>query len=72
MSDWIKLNIGGQVFHTTRTTLFSEPNSMLAKMFSSEQLTPSNQDDQGNFLIDRSPRYFEPFVELSTLWQADH
>ena len=62
MSDWIKLNIGGQVFHTTRTTLFSEPNSMLAKMFSSEQLTPSNQDDQGNFLIDRSPRYFEPLL----------
>jgi len=62
MSDWIKLNIGGQVFHTTRTTLFSEPNSMLAKMFASEQLTPCNQDDQGNFLIDRSPRYFEPLL----------
>ena len=64
MSDWIKLNIGGQVFHTTKNTLFAEPNSMLAKMFETnpQLMQPCNQDDQGNFLIDRSPRYFEPLL----------
>ena len=36
MSDWIKLNVGGQKFYTTRTTLMSEPDSMIARMFSEE------------------------------------
>lgn len=33
--EWIMLNVGGQLFTTTRTTLCTnEPNSMLARMFS--------------------------------------
>lgn len=33
--EWIMLNVGGKLFSTTRTTLCtSEPNSMLARMFS--------------------------------------
>ena len=59
MSDWLKLNVGGQIFQTTRTTLLSEPNSMLANMLTNDQL---EKDDQGNYLIDRSPKYFEPLL----------
>ena len=59
MSDWLKLNVGGQIFQTTRTTLLSEPNSTLANMFTNDQL---EKDDQGNYLIDRSPKYFEPLL----------
>ena len=62
MSDWLKLNVGGQIFQTTRTTLLSEPNSMLANMFTNDQLEPCQKDDQGNYLIDRSPKYFEPLL----------
>ena len=62
MSDWVKLNVGGQIFQTTRTTLLSEPNSMLANMLTNDQL---EKDDQGNYFdisIDRSPKYFEPLL----------
>ena len=47
MSDWLKLNVGGQIFLTTRTTLLSEPDSMLANMFSNDHLEPCHKDDQG-------------------------
>lgn len=96
LQEWISLNVGGQVFTTTRTTLCtSEPNSMLARMFSqrccsstsstsnshlettiathqlettatmeatSISLMPSPRDPNGAYLIDRSPKYFEPIL----------
>ncbi|XP_023298429.2 BTB/POZ domain-containing protein KCTD9 [Lucilia cuprina] len=63
-SKWIKLNVGGKVFLTTIWTLVSkEPESMLARMFSQEgAMLPSDQDEQGAYLIDRSPHYFEPII----------
>lgn len=97
--EWIMLNVGGQVFSTTRTTLCAnEPSSMLARMFSQQRvfdssrpggglncacsgktnnrssstttttvghsitLKPSPRDPSGAYLIDRSPRYFEPIL----------
>ncbi|XP_071544243.1 BTB/POZ domain-containing protein KCTD9 [Panulirus ornatus] len=62
---WVTLNVGGQIFTTTRATLVTkEPNSMLAKMFSSEDssLLPSTRDAHGAYLIDRSYTYFEPLL----------
>lgn len=32
-SDWVRLNVGGRVFATTRATLCADSNSMLARMF---------------------------------------
>ncbi|XP_037954392.1 BTB/POZ domain-containing protein KCTD9 [Teleopsis dalmanni] len=63
-SKWIKLNVGGKVFMTTLCTLVSqEPNSMLARMFSQNSgMIPSEQDEQGAYLIDRSAHYFEPIL----------
>lgn len=76
--EWIMLNVGGRVFTTTRTTLCTnEPNSMLARMFSQNtcsqrdpyqagkttiSLRPSPRDANGAYLIDRSPKYFEPIL----------
>jgi len=64
-NEWITLNVGGQKFLTCRTTLFlKEPSCMLARMFASEEhrMMPSCQDSTGAYLIDRSPKYFEPIL----------
>ncbi|XP_050304714.1 BTB/POZ domain-containing protein KCTD9 [Anthonomus grandis grandis] len=64
-NEWITLNVGGKYFTTSKRTLTSnEPDSMLARMFSDEHnlLSPSSQDKNGAYLIDRSPRYFEPIL----------
>ena len=105
--EWIKLNIGGKVFTTTRSTIVAkEPDSMLARMFECDEvdryatssdeeeeeentgdkdqtkaitafdsttsrivvrkkrpmIVPSRMDENGAYLIDRSPEYFEPLL----------
>ena len=63
-SEFIRLNVGGKLFYTSKTTLtVSEPDSMLARMFS-DRLTPCCKDEEGNYLIDRSPQYFEPILNF--------
>lgn len=61
---WVKLNVGGQIYATTIDTLVGrEPESMLARMFLQDgSMLPSERDEQGAYLIDRSPRYFEPII----------
>ncbi|GCC41641.1 hypothetical protein chiPu_0025777, partial [Chiloscyllium punctatum] len=62
-ADWITLNVGGQYFTTTRSTLVNkEPESMLAHMFSDKDAWGNKRDHQGGFLIDRSPEYFMPIL----------
>ncbi|XP_058442983.1 BTB/POZ domain-containing protein KCTD9 [Malaya genurostris] len=63
-SKWISLNVGGKIFTTTLSTLLNkEPRSMLARMFAQEDaMCPSDKDNQGAFLIDRSSQYFEPIL----------
>lgn len=39
--DWVKLNIGGTVFMTTKTTLCRHPNSFLARMLDNDPELPS-------------------------------
>lgn len=65
VNEWITLNVGGQTFLTSRTTLFlREPGCMLARMFSTDHqsMVPSVRDNNGAYLIDRSPKYFEPIL----------
>ena len=52
-AQWAALNVGGRVFRTTRATLTSEPDSMLARMFS--EGWAGYVDGEGCFLLDRSP-----------------
>lgn len=64
-SDWITLNVGGVKFMTTRTTLTSrEPESMFSCMFQHDRpfTWKSTTDESNAFLIDRSPKYFEPIL----------
>lgn len=46
---------------------------MLARMFAEGDdgfsMTPSNKDDNGAYLIDRSPTYFEPILNYLRIGQ---
>jgi len=58
MTDWLKLNVGGTIFETSRATLTSHPSSSLAKMFApNSSLTPATMED-GVYLLDACPRAF--------------
>ena len=52
----VKLNVGGQYFTTSRQTLTSDPNSMLAAMFSGRHKLETTGD--GSFFIDRDGTHF--------------
>ena len=60
---WVKLNVGGIIYHTTTETLLKDEDSMLHRMFADNQLMePGKRDLDGNILIDRNGRYFEPIL----------
>ncbi|KAI8092664.1 BTB/POZ protein [Halteromyces radiatus] len=53
----IKLNVGGQLFETSLSTLRRDPNSTLAAMFNGHSnITPDETD--GSYFIDRDSTYF--------------
>jgi hypothetical protein len=52
----IKLNVGGQYFATTLTTLTKDKDSMLAAMFSGQYQL--EKDESGCVFIDRDGKYF--------------
>lgn len=63
MTDWLKLNVGGRMFETSRSTLTSDCNSSLARMFEPDSgllhFPPvSIARDQGVYKIDSSPHTF--------------
>eukprot|EP01121_Diplochlamys_sp_Union-15-3_P016483 TRINITY_DN560_c0_g1_i3.p1 TRINITY_DN560_c0_g1~~TRINITY_DN560_c0_g1_i3.p1 ORF type:complete len:235 (-),score=42.02 TRINITY_DN560_c0_g1_i3:247-906(-) len=61
-SQWLRINVGGTIFSTTKQTLLFDKNSMLAKMFSSTM--SSEKDDTGAYLLDRDPIYFRPVLNF--------
>ena len=62
----VQICVGGRNFKTTRTTLMSDENSMLAKMFENDQSgrAPAVKDENGYYFIDRSPKYFESILNF--------
>ncbi|KAH7724777.1 BTB/POZ domain-containing protein KCTD17 [Aphelenchoides avenae] len=53
--NWIRLNVGGKVFQTSKQTLCRFPDSFLARMAAEDQQVPTQKDDTGAILIDRDP-----------------
>ena len=67
VNEIIKICVGGQDFKTTRATLMSDQNSMLAKMFDNDNMgraAPASKDENGSYFIDRSPKYFESILNF--------
>ncbi|CAJ0953894.1 unnamed protein product, partial [Mesorhabditis belari] len=58
---WIKLNVGGQIFQTTKMTLCRE-ESFLSKLIRDDGGLTSDRDESGAILIDRDPQYFAPIL----------
>ena len=52
----VKLDVGGQSFVTSVETLTSDPDSLLAKMFSG--IHPIKQEQDGSYFIDRDGTHF--------------
>jgi hypothetical protein len=61
-SNWIKLNVGGTHFRTTRSTLCRDTKSFLYRLCQEDSSLDSDRDETGAYLIDRSGRYFEPVL----------
>lgn len=63
-SEWIKLNVGGTCFQTTRTTLCSDHNSFFYRLCQEDNFLKSDKDENGAYLIDRDPSYFAPILNF--------
>ncbi|KAK3583011.1 hypothetical protein CHS0354_005652 [Potamilus streckersoni] len=61
-SDWIRLNVGGTVFMTTRTTLCKDHKSFLYRLIQDDPDLNTDKDENGAYLIDRDPSYFGPVL----------
>uniref|UniRef100_R4G4L7 Putative potassium channel tetramerisation domain protein n=1 Tax=Rhodnius prolixus TaxID=13249 RepID=R4G4L7_RHOPR len=59
---WVKLNVGGTCFLTTKTTLSRDPNSFLYRLCKEDSDLISDTDENGAYLIDRDPTYFSPIL----------
>ncbi|XP_032648852.1 BTB/POZ domain-containing protein KCTD2 [Chelonoidis abingdonii] len=62
-SKWVRLNVGGTYFVSTRQTLCREPKSFLCRLCCQDgpELS-SDKDETGAYLIDRDPTYFGPIL----------
>lgn len=60
--EWVRLNVGGTTFVTTKQTLCKDPSSFLCRICQDEHLIDSLKDTTGAFLIDRDPTYFSPVL----------
>merc|ERR1712223_1058222 len=61
-NEWVKLNVGGTRFMTTKTTLCKDPKSFLYRLCQEETDLGSEKDETGAFMIDRDPAYFVPVL----------
>ncbi|KAJ6659005.1 hypothetical protein lerEdw1_019642 [Lerista edwardsae] len=60
---WVRLNVGGTIFLTTKQTLCREQKSFLCRLCLGEELQ-SDRDETGAYLIDRDPTYFGPILNF--------
>ncbi|XP_061086673.1 LOW QUALITY PROTEIN: BTB/POZ domain-containing protein KCTD2 [Conger conger] len=61
-SRWVRLNVGGTYFVTTKQTLCRDPKSFLYRLCQEDPDLDSDKDDTGAYLIDRDPTYFGPIL----------
>jgi len=62
-TQWVILNVGGEVFRTTLDTLTKEKDSLLGALFTSENW-PSAKDENGEIVFDADPKYFRVILNF--------
>merc|ERR1712141_575711 len=60
--EWVRLNVGGTMFLTTKTTLCKDPKSFLYRICQEDSDLNSEKDETGAYMIDRDPAYFAPVL----------
>jgi len=58
LTDWLRLNVGGTLFETSRSTLTSDPDSFLSRMFEPNSNLPPASVTDGVYKIDACPVSF--------------
>ncbi|XP_053201147.1 BTB/POZ domain-containing protein KCTD5-like [Panonychus citri] len=61
---WVRLNVGGTIFMTTRSTICRDPKSFLYRLCEEDPSLGSDKDESGAYLIDRDPTYFGPILNF--------
>ncbi|XP_014675352.1 PREDICTED: BTB/POZ domain-containing protein KCTD5-like [Priapulus caudatus] len=61
-NQWVRLNVGGKCFLTTKTTLCRDPQSFLCRLCQEDHALNSDKDESGAYLIDRDPTFFGPVL----------
>ncbi len=65
LNDIITLDVGGRLFRTSRSTLVSEPNSLLSAMFDPDAEMPEARlTDDNAFFLDRDPETFAVILDF--------
>ena len=61
----IKLNVGGQLFQTTKQTLTKYPDSMLSTMFKHTEkgLAPMPKTEEDHYFLDANPEFFKIILD---------
>ncbi|XP_062886940.1 BTB/POZ domain-containing protein KCTD2-like [Mobula hypostoma] len=59
---WVRLNVGGTYFISTKQTLCRDPKSFLCRLCQEDPDLDSDKDETGAYLIDRDPSYFGPIL----------
>ena len=57
--NFIKVNVGGTVFTTRRSTLMRVPDVYLARIATGEGAKDEERDEAGNIYVDRDPQHFQ-------------
>ena len=71
LNDWLKLNVGGKMFLTTRSTLTSCPDSTLSKMFDPDSGLPPAYSEDGVYFLDTNPDCFSIILDWLRLRYRD-
>ncbi|KAI1699254.1 BTB/POZ domain-containing protein [Ditylenchus destructor] len=59
-NNWVRLNVGGKTFQTTKNTLSRYPDSFLARLVNGD--LASEKDETGAYLVDGNPELFDTIL----------